>query len=281
MVDGSFVLVFRKKTIPPPPPPQPVQPAVPVAAPAASSNPLAMLQALMQGHNPAVELLAAQLPSMVTPDMLQILLDMGFSIAAGTKALILNMLNTELAAQWLIENIENPDLETPLTAAQMREIARNMGMDRHEVDVCGCRYTVVALIGHRGAHGMGCVVGVSSQLQSIRVGLRRRCLLRSKIASPVACAHSPPQDGNLLRNTFISVLIVDSSMAVVCVHRVQRYVMRGIVYQAVSSLAAFSVTVVRPFVMVVLVFLFFVRGSMHIHSDAPLECGLLLCDPQE
>ncbi len=45
--------------------------------------------------------------------------------------------NTELAAQWLIEHIEDPNLETPLSQPDLRAIARNIGVTlRHLCQRC-------------------------------------------------------------------------------------------------------------------------------------------------
>ena len=51
---------------------------------------------------------------------------MGFSDAVCAKALLLNMINVELAAQWLVTNIEHPEFETPLSDGALQSIARNM-----------------------------------------------------------------------------------------------------------------------------------------------------------
>jgi hypothetical protein len=60
----------------------------------------------------------------ITPAMLQLLLEMGFSETVAIKALMLTGLNPDRAAEWIITNIDDPELEAPLSTVQRRLIAR-------------------------------------------------------------------------------------------------------------------------------------------------------------
>jgi uncharacterized UBP type Zn finger protein len=47
---------------------------------------------------------------------------MGFSEAVARKALLLTRCNVELALEWVLQHMDDPDAETPPTQEQLRQV---------------------------------------------------------------------------------------------------------------------------------------------------------------
>ena len=75
-------------------------------------------------RRPPAEQVLSDLNRLITPEILAPLLEMGFSEGRAIKALILNMLNPEIAITWLLEHAEDADIDDPLTPQQLYVIAR-------------------------------------------------------------------------------------------------------------------------------------------------------------
>lgn len=86
----------------------------PQQAPArADSPPATAAAAPSPGPSPAAAALSpaavlASLQRAISPDLVAPLLEMGFSETRAVKALILNLLNTEMAMEWLLEHGDDP-----------------------------------------------------------------------------------------------------------------------------------------------------------------------------
>jgi len=72
---------------------------------------------------PAPESILQDLNRLITPALISPLVDMGFSESRTIKALIINMLNTEIAVQWLIDHSDDPDIDEPLPPSSLLRIA--------------------------------------------------------------------------------------------------------------------------------------------------------------
>lgn len=55
-------------------------------------------------------------------DQIATLTDMGFSEAVARKALLLTRCNVELALEWVLQHMDEPDAETPPTQEQLRQV---------------------------------------------------------------------------------------------------------------------------------------------------------------
>lgn len=75
-----------------------------------------------------VEQLATQIHRLISPQVMLPLVEMGFSEDRAIKALLLNLLNTEMAMEWLLEHSEDPDIDEPLSRLQLYQIARSFGL---------------------------------------------------------------------------------------------------------------------------------------------------------
>jgi len=58
------------------------------------------------------------------PAVLQQLIEFGFPEVRARKALLLNRMNLERAMEWLLEHSDDPDIDVPLTNAQLSQIIR-------------------------------------------------------------------------------------------------------------------------------------------------------------
>lgn len=83
--------------------------------------------------NPA-EMAIAELNQLISPALIAPLTDMGFSESRSLKALLINLLNTELAVQWLIEHSDDPDIDDPLPEAVLASIATAVQAHRRATD---------------------------------------------------------------------------------------------------------------------------------------------------
>jgi ribosomal protein L12E/L44/L45/RPP1/RPP2/uncharacterized protein Smg (DUF494 family) len=63
-------------------------------------------------------------PPEIDADSLTVLKDMGFTEERSKKALLLNRMNTELAAEWLLQHNSDPDIDQPLTQRQLKRIVQ-------------------------------------------------------------------------------------------------------------------------------------------------------------
>ena len=68
---------------------------------------------------------------------------MGFSQFRVQKALIINMFNTQSALEWLITHGSDPDIDEPLSHAQLLQLTTFMGALRQEPSPV--RYSFVSL----------------------------------------------------------------------------------------------------------------------------------------
>lgn len=66
--------------------------------------------------------------SLVTPELLTPLIEMGFPQQRATKALILSMFNTEVAIEWLFNHSDSPDVDVPLTQRQILSLSRVLNL---------------------------------------------------------------------------------------------------------------------------------------------------------
>jgi hypothetical protein len=58
---------------------------------------------------------------------LNTMIDMGFPSNRANKALLLNSMNPELAMEWLFEHMDDPDIDAPISNAQMDYIMETLG----------------------------------------------------------------------------------------------------------------------------------------------------------
>ena len=98
---------------------------------------------------PPPEQILTDLNRLITSDILNPLLDMGFTRPRAIKALIQNLLNPELAIAWLLEHTDDADIDDPLTPHQLHTIARAFHLiPSPDIDQCirngRCTYTVTA-----------------------------------------------------------------------------------------------------------------------------------------
>jgi hypothetical protein len=59
-----------------------------------------------------------------TAEQIGTLTDMGFSEAVARKALLLTRCNVEVALEWVLQHMDDPDAETPPTQEQLRQVGR-------------------------------------------------------------------------------------------------------------------------------------------------------------
>jgi hypothetical protein len=92
------------------------------AAPAPASSPAAA-----PAQSPIQPAAPRQPTQLLTPpgfhEALAQLMDMGFSESRCKKALYLNSCNFELALEWIFNNADSPTIDSPLTDAEMTQIA--------------------------------------------------------------------------------------------------------------------------------------------------------------
>ena len=122
--------------------------AVSASAGASSSLPSSGSSSSRRAAPPPEQILT-DLNRLITSDILNPLLDMGFTRPRAIKALIQNLLNPELAIAWLLEHTDDADIDDPLTPHQLHTIARAFHLiPSPDIDQCirsgRCTYTVTA-----------------------------------------------------------------------------------------------------------------------------------------
>ena len=97
LVHEQHVIFLRQKNAPPA--------ALPTAVPVVATNAAApslpvSASAIQEAMNAQLDTIASELQRAITPALLEVLIEMGFTEAVARKALLLNALNTESAAEW-------------------------------------------------------------------------------------------------------------------------------------------------------------------------------------
>jgi hypothetical protein len=92
----------------------------------ASPSPSSPVTAASQSFNAQLGLISQRMRTIISPQVMQPLLEMGFTEARTVKALLLNLLNTEMAMEWLLEHADDPDIDEPLTRAQVLQVSHSI-----------------------------------------------------------------------------------------------------------------------------------------------------------
>jgi hypothetical protein len=79
-----------------------------------------------QTFNAQLGLISQRMRTMISPQVMQPLLEMGFTEARTVKALLLNLLNTEMAMEWLLEHADDDDIDQPLTQGQVLQVSQSI-----------------------------------------------------------------------------------------------------------------------------------------------------------
>jgi len=79
-------------------------------------------QAANANSNPTGVVVVPAAPPQIDPVSLRQLQDMGFPENRARKALLFNRMNTQAAMDWLLEHIEDPDIDAPMSDENLNRI---------------------------------------------------------------------------------------------------------------------------------------------------------------